>query len=136
MKRRRSLRFQVRLVLSCLGGLLSALFMAPYVLPIVQIGNVVVAGILGAVLFLLVAMVSGSIWRRSILAAPVRWGIAAPVIVAVAIYLALRLISGFDPSEAQIAADASLVSGFCAIFASAIFVIWTRAAPLDQDQPK
>lgn len=125
----------MRLVLSCLGGLLSALFVAPYVLPMVQIGNVVVAGILGAALFLLVAIVAGLIWRRSIVAAPIRWGLAAPVIVAVTIYLALRLISGFDPSQAQIAADASLISGFCAIFASAIFVIWARITPIDQDQP-
>ena len=131
MKRRGSLRFQVQLALSCLGGVLTALFMAPYVLPLVQIGNVVVAGILGAVLFLLVATAAGLIWRRSIMTAPIRWGLAAPVIVAVTIYMALRLISGFDPSEAQIAADASLVSGFCAIFASAIFVIWTRMAPVD-----
>jgi hypothetical protein len=93
-----------------------------------------VAGILGAVLFLFVAIVAGLIWRRSIMAAPLRWALAAPVILPVAIYLALRLISGFDPSEARMAADASLVSGFCAVFASAIFLVWSRMAPPDQDQ--
>ncbi len=134
MKRHRSLRFQVRLLVSCIGGVLAALFMAPYALPLVQIGNVVVAGILGVVLFLLLATAAGLIWRRSIMTAPIRWGLASPVILPVTIYLALRLISGFDPSEARIAADASLVSGFCAIFASAIFVVWSRMAPVDQGQ--
>ena len=121
-------RFQLRLVLSCLGGVLFALFVTPYVLPLLQIGNLVVAGILGALLYLLIAIVGGLIWRRSIRALPVRWGLAAPPVISVTIYLGLRLVGGFDPSEAQLAAGASLVAGFCAIFASAIFLLWTHRA--------
>lgn len=128
-------RFQLRLVLSCLGGVLLALFVTPYVLPLLHIGNLVVAGILGALLYLLVAIVGGLIWRRSIMASPVRWGLAAPPVIAVTIYLGLRLVGGFDRSEAQLAADASLVAGFCASFASAIFHLWTHLAPVEHDRP-
>lgn len=131
----RRFRFPLRLLLSCLGGVVVALFATPYVLPVLQIGNLVVPGILGALLFLLVAIVAGLIWRRSIMAAPVRWGLAAPPVIAVAVYLGLRLIGDFGPSEAQLAADASLAAGFCAIFASAIFLLWTRLAPVERDQP-
>ena len=68
------------------------------------------------------------------MAAPVRWALAAPVVLPATIYLALRSISGFDPSEARMAADSSLVSGFCAVFASAIFILWSRMAPIDRDR--
>ena len=136
MKRRGSLRFQLRLILSYLGGIMCATVMAPFVMPLVEIGNVVVAGVLGALLFLLVATIAGFVWRRAIMAAPVRWGLAAPVVIAAVIYAGLRLSSGSDPSEAELAVDASLVAGFCAIFASAIFLAWAVIAPVEQHQPE
>ncbi len=134
MKRWGSLRFQLRLILSYLGGIMCAMFMAPVVVPLVDIGNVVVAGVLGALLFLLIATIAGCIWGRSIMAAPVRWGLAAPVVIAATVYAGLRLSGGSDASETELAADASLVAGFCAIFASAIFVAWTFIAPVNQHQ--
>lgn len=134
MKRRRSLRVQLRIFLACIGGIMCAIFIAPFVMPLVEIGNVVVAGVLGALLFLLLTTIAGFIWGRSIMAAPVRWGLAAPLITAVVIYAGLRLSGGSDPSETELAADASIVAGFCAICASAIFIAWALISPVEPRQ--
>ena len=136
MKTRGSLWFQLRLILSSLGGVICAVFFTPFVMPLLEIGNVVLAGGLGALLFLLIATISGFVWRRSIMAAPIRWGVAAPAVIAAVIYASLRLAGGSDPTEAELAAAASLVAGFCAVFASAIFLAWTIIAPLEPQQPE
>ena len=133
LRQRRSLGFQIRLIVCCLAGLLCAAAATPFVMPFLEFGNVVVAGALGAVLFFLVATIAGFVWQPSIKTAPVRWALAAPAVIAVTIYLGLRLLSGFDPSAASLDLEVGLVSGFCAIFASAIFVIGTAVAPVQEN---
>lgn len=125
---------QLRLFLSCVGGVLCALLMAPYVLPVVEIRNVVVAGALGALLFLIVATIAGFVWRRAITGAPVRWALAGSLVIPAVIYAGLRLSNASEPPERELALDASLVAGFCAIFACAIFIAWSVAAPVKQHQ--
>ena len=133
LKQRRTLGFQIRLIVCGLAGVVCAAAATPFVMPFLEFGNVVVAGALGAVLFFLVATIAGLVWQPSIKAAPVRWALAAPPAIAVTLYLGLRLLSGFDAGEASLDLEVGLVSGFCAIFASAIFVIGTAVAPVQEN---
>lgn len=132
MARGLSLRFQLRLISCHLAGIAAQSAAMPYLLRAgLEIGNLVPAWALGVVLFLAIAILGGLIWRRQIRAQPVSSALAAPAAIAVAIYLLLRTLSGFDSAEAGMALDASLIGGLCALFSSGFFMLWTYVAPAD-----
>ena len=91
--------------------------------------NVVLAWVLGVVLFWALASLGGLLWWRSIRARPVRWALAAPAVLSLAMYLLVRALSGFEPKEARIALETSFVGGLCALFSSAFFLLWMSIAP-------
>jgi hypothetical protein len=127
---RQSARFQLRLISCHLAGVMAEFVTMPYLLAAgLEMRNVVLAWVVGVVLFLFLAIVGGLVWQRSIMARPIRWAIAAPLVLAASIYLLLRSLGGFDAADARIAMETSLVGGLCALFSSAFFLLWTWLAP-------
>ena len=125
-------RFQFRLLASHIAAVLGGAAAMPALLAGgLEMRNLVLAWIAGAALFLVVALVGGFIWRRSIPARPLRWALAAPPVLMATIYLGLRALSGFEPDEARATFEISFVSGICAVFSSAFFMLWTAIAPPD-----
>lgn len=123
-------RFQLRLISCHVAGVLAEFITMPHFLAWgLEMRNVVLAWVLGVVLFLALAILGGLIWRRSIRARPVRWAVAAPAILMLAIYFLMRALSGFEPSEGRIALEATIVGGLCALFSSAFFLLWEAMAP-------
>lgn len=123
-------RFQLRLISCYVAGVLAEFVTMPYLLGWgLEMQNVVLAWVLGVVLFMLLAIPGGLIWRRAIRARPLRSAMAAPAILMLAIYFLLRALSGFEPGEARFALEAAIVGGLCALFSSAFFALWTAIAP-------
>ena len=130
MALRQAAHFQLRLISCHVAGVLAEFMAMPHLLAWgLEMHNVVLSWILGVVLFLVLATLAGLIWRRSIMARPRRWALAAPAVLPLAIYLLLRSLNGFDPGEARIALETSFVGGICALFSSALFLVWTSIAP-------
>ncbi len=130
MALRQTTRCQLRLISCHLLGVLVEFTAMPHLLAWgLEMRNVVLAWILGVVLFLVMATLAGLIWRRWIMRRPLQWALASPIILPVAIYLLLRLLSGSGPDDAAIALETSIVSGLCALFSAAFFLAWTYLAP-------
>ena len=130
MALRQSIHLQLRLITCHLAGVLAEFVAMPQVLAWgLDMQNVVLSWVLGVMLFLILATVAGLIWRRSIMNRPVRFAIAAPAVLPLAIYLLLRSLTGFEPGDARLALETSLVGGLCALFSSAAFLMWTFIAP-------
>jgi hypothetical protein len=116
----------VRLIACHVAGVLTGSMAMPYLLSWgLEIRNLVLAWVLGSVVFLALACAGSFILRRSIMAHPIRWAAAAPPVLALAIYISLRALSGFEPGEARIAMETSYVAGVCALFSSVFFLLWT-----------
>lgn len=125
-----SINLQLRLITSHLAGVLGAVAAMPQFLGLgLNMQNVVISWVLGSALFLVLATATGLIWRRSIAYRPVRWAIAAPAVLPLTIYVLLRLLTGGESADASFALDTSMVGGLCALFASAVFLMWTFLAP-------
>lgn len=125
-----SVRFQFRLIFCHVGGVAAESVMMPYILAAgIQMRHVVLAWVLGTMLFLTLAIAGGLVWRSSIIAQPIRWGLGAPVALALTIYLLLRSFSDFESGDARIAMEAGLVGGVCALFSSGCFIVGTCVAP-------
>ena len=86
------------------------------------------AWILGVVLFLAMATLAGLIGRRWIVRRPLQWALASLIFLPVAIYLLVRLLTGFGADDAAIALETSIVGGLCALFSAAFFLGWTYFA--------
>lgn len=131
MALRQTAPFQLRLIACHVGGIIAEALAMPYLLAAgLEVRNVVLAGILGVVFFFTVAVVGGLAWRRSIMARPIQWAIAAPVGVAATIYVLVRALGGVEAADAYVAMEASFVGGICALFSSAFFLLWTWIAPV------
>lgn len=130
MAMRQSLRFQLRLITCHAGGVVAEFAAMPHLLAAgLEMDNVVLAWIMGAVLFLILATTAGLIWRRSIMTRPARWAVAAPPVLAVAIYVLVRSLGGSDPADHQLAMETALVGGLCALFSAGLFLLWMRISP-------
>ena len=126
-------RFQLRLISCNVAGVLAEFITMPHLLGWgLVMRNVVLAWVLGVVLFMVLAILGGLIWRRSIRDRPVRWAMAAPAILMLGIYFLLRALTGFEPGEAQMALETSIVSGLCALFSSAFFLLWAVIARFNE----
>ena len=122
---RQTVRFQLRLIICHLGGIAVEFVVMPYFLAGgLELGNVVLAWVLGVVLFFALAVAGGLVWRRSVMTRPVRWAIASPAFIPAVIFLMLGGPGGFAPDDAQLALEASLVGGLCALFSSMFFLVW------------
>lgn len=125
-----STRLQLRLIACHAAGVMVEAVVMPHLLAAgLSMDHVVLAWVAGVVLFLIFALLGGVIWRRSIMAQPLRWGLASPPAIGLTMYLLLRALSGFDSSDARLALEVSLVGTLCALFSSAFFLAWTHVAP-------
>lgn len=130
MALRQTAGFQFRLISCHLLGVLAEFIAMPHLLAWgLEMRNVVLAWVVGVVLFLATASLAGLIWLRSIMSHPLQWAMAAPIVLPLAIFLLLRLLAGSGPDDAAIALETSLVGGLCALFSSAFFLVWTSLAP-------
>lgn len=118
-------RSQFKLIACHLAGVVAAGASLPYLLATGLDLRSVVTSLLGFAAFLALATVGGFLWRHLIEAWPVRSAIAMPVVLAAAIYLLLRVSSGFAADEAWLASETALMGGLSALFSAMIFLLWT-----------